>query len=250
MADPVAFESYCDELLGAAVFDDYCPNGLQVDSGGGEVKRLISGVTASQALINAAVEADADLLLVHHGFFWKGEQQTLTGFKGKRIATLIRNHISLLVYHLPLDAHPQLGNNRRLGELLGVVGAEPLKEGGLVWQGGLASAESPIEVGRRIALALGREPLHIDGDNGDIHRLGWCTGAAQGAIEEAAAAGLDAFVSGEVSESTVHLARELGIHYFSAGHHATERSGVQALGNHLAEQFAVEHRFIDIPNPV
>ncbi len=207
-------------------------------------------MTASQALIDAAVAAKADLLLVHHGFFWKGEQQTLTGPKGRRIATLIRNHISLLVYHLPLDAHPQLGNNCCLGALLGVDRAEPLKQGGLVWYGQLARVESTLDMGRRITLGLGREPLHIDGGNGEIRRVAWCSGAAQGAIEEAAAAGMDAFISGEVSESTVHLARELGIHYFAAGHHATERSGVEALGDHLAEQFTIEHRFIDIPNPV
>ena len=250
MADPVQFEAYCDQLLGASAFDDYCPNGLQVDAGSGEVRQLVTGVTASQALIDAAVAAGADLLLVHHGFFWKGERQTLTGPNGRRIATLMRNRISLLAYHLPLDTHQTLGNNCRLGEAMGISDGVPLGGDSLVWQGTLPALASPEDLSRRLSLGLGREPLHIDGGNGAIRRVGWCSGAAQGAIEEAASAGLDAFISGEVSESTVHLARELGIHYYAAGHHATERGGVQALGEHLVERYDLLHRFIDIDNPV
>ncbi len=249
MATPSELENYCNELLEASAFDDYCPNGLQLDTGGGTVHCLVSGVTASQSLIDAAVAAGADLLLVHHGYFWKGEPAPLTGIKGRRIHTLFRNGISLLAYHLPLDAHPELGNNRCLGQSLGFSEGAPAEvEGGLVWQAELPAPESAEQFGARILHALGRRPLHLPGGAERIARVGWCSGAAQGQIEQAAELGLDAFVSGEVSEQTTHQARELGIHYFAAGHYATERFGVQALGGHLAETFGLEHRFIDIPN--
>ncbi len=241
--------AHCDRLLEVDRLDDYCPNGLQVEADDGPVARLASGVTASAALIEAAVEWGADLLLVHHGFFWKGEPAPLTGVKGRRVATLIRGGVGLLAYHLPLDVHPELGNNRQLGLELGLEACRPL-EGSLIWQAELPDPESPEMLIRRIGTALGRDPLHLPGGPGRIRRLGWCSGAAQGLIEEAAAAGMDAFVSGEVSEQTTHLARELGIHYLAAGHHATERGGVRALGAHLADRFDLEHRFFDLPNPV
>ena len=244
-------EAYCNTLLNASAFQDYCPNGLQVDAGRQAVGRLVTGVTASQALIEAAVNEKADLLLVHHGYFWKNEPAPLTGVKGRRVRTLMKAGISLLAYHLPLDAHPELGNNRQLATQLGFADAEPLDgNDGLLWQAELAEPLPPPELAARIERSLGRPALHLPGGADPVRRVGWCTGAAQGYIEQAAAAGLDAFISGEVSEATTHLARELGIHYFAAGHHATERFGVQALGGHLAERFAIEHRFLEVPNPV
>ncbi len=241
-------ESYCNELLERESFQDYCPNGLQVDAGGAGVRRMVTGVTACQALIDAAVEAEADLLLVHHGYFWKGEPGPLTGIKGRRIRTLMQAGISLLAYHLPLDAHRQFGNNAQLAQRLGFAAAAPV-EGGLIWRADLPQPLAPDELATRIAQVLGRQPLHIAAGERRLQRVGWCSGAAQDAIEQAAALGLDAFITGELSERTVHLSRELGIHFYAAGHHATERFGVQALGAHLAERYALEHRFIDISNP-
>ena len=245
-------ETYCDKLLDAPAFDDYCPNGLQVDAGTVEINRIVSGVTASMALIEEAAALDADLLLVHHGYFWKGEGATLTGIKGHRVRLLMREGINLLAYHLPLDAHPELGNNRTLGDQLAFTGAAALPgSGGLIWTAKLPGGLTPAALSSRITDALRREPMHIAGGRtGDIRRIGWCTGAAQGYLEQAAGAGMDAFISGEISEQTVHLAREWGIHYFAAGHHATERFGVQALGEHLEKKFGLHHKFIEIPNPV
>jgi len=245
-------ESFCNRLLDVGAFKDYCPNGLQVDAGKDEIQSVITGVTASQALVDAAIGAGADLLLVHHGYFWKGESPTLTGIKGRRVRALMRHGVNLMAYHLPLDAHPELGNNRRLGIRLGLEQGAPLDEGdGLLWSARLEIPESADAMGARIEAALGRRPLHLGAEGvGEIRTVGWCTGAAHGYIERAAAAGLDAFISGEVSEQTAHLARELGIHYFAAGHHATERDGVRALGECLAAEFGLRHRFVDIPNPV
>lgn len=240
---------YTDQLLNVAAFDDYCPNGLQVE-GRGEVSRIVSGVTACQALIDAAIDAGADLLLVHHGYFWKGEAQPIVGIKQRRIKALLDHDISLLAYHLPLDAHETLGNNAQLARLLGLTADGPLNARGI---GSMGRPESPLTVdglAERISTALQRAPLVIPGGDHPIRRLAWCSGAAQGYIEKAASHGVDAFISGEISEQTVHQARELGIHYFAAGHHATERYGVQALGDALAQAFSLEHRFIDIDNPV
>jgi dinuclear metal center YbgI/SA1388 family protein len=240
---------YCNELLSVDDFSDYCPNGLQVE-GGPEVERLVTGVTASQALIDAAIEHDADLVLVHHGYFWKGEDPCITGMKHRRIAALMRHDIGLLAYHLPLDAHPELGNNAQLARVLGFEIEGPLKPESLVL---LGHPHTPLDLenlGRHVADCLGREPELISGGNHQIRRIGWCTGAAQSYLEQAATAGIDAFISGEVSEQTVHVARELGVHYIAAGHHATERYGVQALGENLASEFGLSHHFIDIPNPV
>ena len=245
-----ALVSYCNELLEVDGFEDYCPNGLQIDAGKTVISCIVTGVTASQALIDAAAQMKADLLLVHHGFFWKGESPAIVGLKGRRIRSLINEGVNLLAYHLPLDCHPELGNNRCLGDLLGMANGECLDEKGLIWG---ASLEKPMRPDRLIDLMaqkLEREPLHIPSEKTTIKRIGWCTGAAQGYIEKAAALGCDAFISGEISEQTTHQARELGVHYFSAGHHATERYGVQALGDHLAEKFGVSHAFVDIPNPV
>ena len=236
-----------DSWLAPENFQDYCPNGLQVE-GREQVRRIVTGVTASQALIDAAVEAGADMILVHHGYFWKGEPQPVTGMKKARIKTLLANDINLVAYHLPLDDHPDYGNNRQLAEVLGITNPRPLS--GLIWQGELPEAQSAGAFSNHLAERLHRQPLHVGEGPQAIRRVAWCTGAAQGFLPMAVEAGVDAYISGEASEPTTHTARECGIHYFGAGHHATERYGVQALGEALAREFGVEHRFIDCDNPV
>lgn len=252
MIDRATLVAYCDELLESSAFQDYCPNGLQVE-GSAEVRTLVSGVTASQDLIEAAAGKGADMLLVHHGYFWKGEAAPLTGIKGKRIKALIRHDISLLAYHLPLDVHAELGNNVQLARLFGwniLGGLEPGNPRSVGLHGELPSAMSGAELADKMTAVLDREPLHIAGNDRSIKRIAWCTGGAQGYIDKAIALGADAFVTGEVSEPTVHIARECGIHFYAAGHHATERYGAKALGEHLAERFGLEHHFIDLDNPV
>jgi len=239
-----------DRFLNAAKIPDYCPNGLQVE-GRPQVRRIVSGVTASQALLDAAVEAQADVVLVHHGYFWKNEDPRLVGMKQRRLKTLLSNDISLLAYHLPLDVHPEVGNNVQLARLLGltVEGAlEPDNPRSVGLVGSLDTPLAPVEFMRRIQSALGREPVMVEGP-GLIRRVAWCTGGAQGYIDQAVAAGVDAYLTGEISEPTAHIARENELSFFAAGHHATERYGVQALGEYLAKRFAIEHLFIDCPNP-
>ncbi len=239
-----------DRFLNAAKIPDYCPNGLQVE-GRPQVQRIVSGVTASQALLDAAVEAQADVVLVHHGYFWKNEDPRVVGIKQRRLKTLLSNDISLLAYHLPLDVHPEVGNNVQLARLLGLTieGAlEPDNPRSVGLVGALDTPLMPADFMRRVHAALGREPLMVEGP-GLIRRIAWCTGGAQGYIDQAVTAGVDAYLTGEISEPTVHIARENGLSFFAAGHHATERYGVQALGEHLAKRFAVEHLFIDCPNP-
>ena len=243
---------FCDDYLKVTDFDDYCPNGLQVESTQ-KVKHIVCGVTASLALIEAAIEAGADTLLVHHGYFWKGESQPISGFKGKRIRKLIRNNINLLAYHLPLDAHPEVGNNAQLAKIMGWTVNGSFGSVGIhdiVFHSRLESATSIDELSESIASRLGCKPLAISAGEKPISTLAWCTGAAQSYIEEAAAHGIDAFISGEVSEHTFHFAKEAGIHYIAAGHHATERYGVQALAAVIGERFDLRQQFIDIPNPV
>ena len=240
---------FCDDYLRAAEFSDYCPNGLQVEANP-TVENIVCGVTASQALIEAAAAAGADTLIVHHGYFWKGEAQPITGVKGRRIAALIRNRINLLAYHLPLDAHPEVGNNVQLARVMGWPIAGSFGEQNLVFEGSLERTCKLEELVDEIETRLDTRTLAIEGGDHDIRSVAWCTGAAQGFIEAAAARGVDAFVSGEVSEPTFHLAREMGIHYIGAGHHATERYGVQALGAEIARRYSLRQQFIDIPNPV
>jgi dinuclear metal center YbgI/SA1388 family protein len=243
---------YCDRLLDAAQFQDYCPNGLQVE-GRAEVERIVSGVTASQALIDAACEQGADLVLVHHGYFWKGEDAVLTGIRRRRVRRLLCADISLLAYHLPLDAHPQLGNNAQLAARLGLQQEGCFGNGSGPELACYGRPEQPLgaqELAAHLKAVLGREPLVVGQGPAIIRTLGWCTGAAQSWLEAAARRGLDAYISGEISEPSVHIAREYGIHYFAAGHHATERYGVQALGERLAAEFGIRHIFLDIDNPV
>jgi len=244
--------SYTNELLAVATFHDYCPNGLQVE-GRAEINSIVSGVTASLALVEAAIEQQADAILVHHGYFWKGENACVTGMKRQRLHTLLSNDVSLLAYHLPLDAHPELGNNMQLARVLGFGLTGRFGDDGgmkLGCYGELESSMGSTELADHIERQLGRKPQYIAGRSENVQRIGWCTGAAQSYIEAAAAIGLDAFISGEISEQTVHVARECGIHYYAAGHHATERYGIEALGSYLAREFGLEHRFIDIDNPV
>jgi dinuclear metal center YbgI/SA1388 family protein len=244
-------EAELNRLLQPEQFKDYCPNGLQVE-GRAQVSKIVTGVTACQALIDAAIEERADLILVHHGYFWKGEDQAISGIKKTRIQSLLANEISLCAYHLPLDAHAEFGNNSQLAKLLGISVTGVLaqaNEPALVMTGTLAQPVSVQEFQQLLASKLNRQPVVVQGGGDRIMTLAWCTGAAQGYIPLAVAAGVDAYISGEISEATVHIARESGVHFFSAGHHATERYGVQALGEYLAEKYAIEHRFIDIDNP-
>ncbi len=243
---------FCDDYLKVAEFDDYCPNGLQVESTD-EVNHIVAGVTASLDLIEAAVEAKADTLLVHHGYFWKGEAQPLTGFKGGRIRALIRNNINLLAFHLPLDAHPEVGNNVQLARIMdweikdsfGSVGQHDIVLSGL-----LKTTMTLDQLSASIAERLDTSPLSIPSGDRPVRTIAWCTGAAQNYIEQAAERGVDAFISGEVSEHTFHFAKEAGIHYIAAGHHATERYGVQALAAEIEARFGLRQQFIDIANPV
>lgn len=250
MANLYELTDYTNQLLRAKDIADYCPNGLQVE-GRAEVRRIVSGVTASLALLEAALAAEADLVLVHHGYFWKGEEPSIVGMKARRLRLLLRADVSLLAYHLPLDVHPELGNNAQLGQRLGISIEQSIDGGSapLIWRGRLPQPLAAEEFSSRLADLLQRQPLHVAGGPAKIHTIAWCSGAGQRFIEQAAAAGVDAFFSGEISEPTAHIARECGLHYFAAGHHATERFGVQALGEHLAMKFGLSHQFIDIGNP-
>ncbi len=243
-------DAYLAETLNIARFRDYCPNGLQVE-GRAAIATLVTGVTASQALIEAAIAAGADALLVHHGYFWRGEDGRITGIRRRRIHALLAHDLNLFAYHLPLDMHPELGNNACLARQLGLQPDGRFGEDDLGWLGRAAQGIATVgQLAAAIEAALGRAPLVVGDPSQPLGRIGWCTGAAQGMLEGVIAAGASAYLSGEISEPTVHLARESGVAYLACGHHATERYGVQALGEHLAARFGIAHRFIDIPNPV
>lgn len=247
-----ALLSLANALMQPENFSDYCPNGLQV-GGVAQVNKIVTGVTASQALIERAIDEKADVLLVHHGFFWNGEDPRIVGLKFKRIKRLIEHGINLVVYHLPLDAHPELGNNAQLAKLLGIEVTGGLEVGNPHSVGNVGRLAEPVEAQvfcAKVSQVLQREPLLVAAGSHPIETIGWCTGAAQGYIEEAANLGVDAYLSGEISEPTTHSAREHGVHYIAAGHHATERYGVKALGECLAEQLDINCQFIDIDNPV
>jgi len=249
---PVDLAAQLDALLQVSAFNDYCPNGLQVDAAQA-ITHIVTGVTASEALIDAAIAANAQAILVHHGYFWKGEPAPLTGMKGARVRKLLQQGISLLAYHLPLDAHTELGNNAQLAKALGWMLDEPLYPEEKHPIGNIANLATPItptQLSEQLATVLGRTPLHLAGGNQTIKRVGICTGGAQDMLEQAANRGCDTFISGEVSERTTHIASELGIEYFAAGHHATERGGVQALGDYIANNLLLNVEFIDINNPV
>jgi dinuclear metal center YbgI/SA1388 family protein len=243
--------NYLNQILDVSKFQDYCPNGLQVE-GKPHIRKIVTGVTACQALLDRAVELNADAVLVHHGYFWKNEAPQVTGIKKTRLKTLLAHDMNLLAYHLPLDAHSEFGNNVQLANKLSLNIEGPLsaKDSTMGLIGKLSTPISARQFAEQLHVTLGRQPLHIEGQAPLIETIAWCTGAAQSFIEEAYAKKADAYLSGEISESTVHFAKESGIHYFAAGHHATERYGVQALGQHLAEQFGLDVEFVDIDNPV
>ncbi len=237
-------------LLDIDRYKDYAPNGLQVE-GRDEVHTVVTAVTASQAVIEQAVELGADLLLVHHGYFWKGEDPRVIGPKRRRLQQLLSNEINLAAYHLPLDGHPELGNNAQWGRQLGCRIEGTLERAELVCYGTLDEPVTARAFAESISSVLGgRVPMVIEGHGRPIRRVGWCSGGAQGYIEQAAEAGLDAYLSGEISERTYHEARERGISYFACGHHATEKGGVLALGGWIEEQFGLPCRFVDEDNPV
>lgn len=240
---------YLERLLQPASFRDYCPNGLQVE-GRPEICRIVAGVTASQALLDAASARGADAVLVHHGYFWKGEDGRVTGIRRQRLKTLLANDINLFAYHLPLDAHPELGNNAQLAARLGWRADGRFGEQDIAWLGRPAAPLTAGRLAADLATELSRAPLLIGDAARPVRRLGWCTGGAQGYFEQAVALGVDAFVSGEISEQTVHLARESGVAYLACGHHASERYGVAALAAHLAAQCGLACEFVDIDNPV
>jgi dinuclear metal center YbgI/SA1388 family protein len=241
--------AWLDALLDAQRFRDYCPNGLQVE-GRARIGRVVCGVTASQALIEAAVDRGADALLVHHGWFWKAEDGRITGFRKRRMARLLAHDINLFAYHLPLDAHATLGNNAQLGLRHGWTITGRFGEQDIGFVGVPPVPTSCGDLAGRLEQALGRAPLLVGDPARAVARIAWCSGGAQDYFEAALAAGADIFVSGEISEQTVHLARETGMAYLAAGHHATERYGVMALGAHLAEKFGIACEYVDIDNPV
>ncbi|MFH0934792.1 MAG: Nif3-like dinuclear metal center hexameric protein [Pseudomonadota bacterium] len=240
---------YIESELAVSRFRDYCPNGVQVE-GRAEVRRIATGVTASQAVLEAATAWGADAILVHHGYFWRNEDAAITGIKKRRVAHLLKHDVSLLAYHLPLDAHPDLGNNAQLGERLGFVEKGRFGEQDIAMHGVLAQPQTLQQLARHIQLTLQHEPQVIGHANPSIERVAWCSGAAQGYFEQAVALGVDAFLTGEISEQNVHVAQESGVVFIAAGHHATERFGIQTLGEHLADRFGLEHRFFDQDIPV
>lgn len=240
---------YTGELLQVERFKDYCPNGLQVE-GKPDVEVIVSGVTASMALLEAAADLNADLILVHHGYFWRNEDARIRGMKRARLKFLLQHDLNLAAYHLPLDAHPELGNNAQLGRIMGVSVDGMEGEPAIIAHGRLAQPMHLQAFGDHLQRVLGRAPLLLGDADKPIRRIAWCTGAAQDYFEQAIDMQVDAYISGEVSEQTFHLAQESGVAYIAAGHHATERYGIQSLGHHLSEKFGLQHFFIDIDNPI
>lgn len=245
------FNQLLNDILKPHLIKDFCPNGLQVE-GKNEIKKIVTGVTASQALIDAAIEQQADAILVHHGFFWKGESQPITGMKKRRIGALLANDINLFGYHLPLDIHPAIGNNAQLAKLLDIeieAGLEPVTNS-VAMKGRLKTPLNGEDFANKIAKVLNRAPLTSLVRSAKIETIALCTGGGQGYIDLAAEQGIDAYLTGEASEQTIHSSREQNIDFFAAGHHATERYGVKALGELLAQEHGFEVIFIDIDNPV
>lgn len=252
MIDRQELENYLNHLLECNTYKDYAPNGLQLE-GAEQITKICTAVTASLDVIKEAAEWGADTLLVHHGYFWKGEEPVITGIKRQRLAWLMNHNMNLFAYHLPLDCQTEFGNNAQLARLFDVDSFRTHKAGGtdnLLWSGQLADTLTPSDFTKFLTEKFNRKPLHVGSKGKTIRRIAWCSGAAQDFIEDAANLGADAYISGEISERTYYQAKELGIHYFSCGHHATERLGIQQLGNHLAQSYELEHLFIDSNNPV
>ncbi|MEW6991498.1 Nif3-like dinuclear metal center hexameric protein [Colwelliaceae bacterium 6441] len=247
------FELYLNQLFTPESIKDFCPNGLQIQ-GRETIGKVITGVTATQELIDYAIEKKADTIIVHHGYFWKNESYVIRGMKHKRIKALLEHDINLFAYHLPLDIHPELGNNAQLAKLFDIKVTGPLELNNpysVALQGELSTPILATEFAQRINESLQRECLHIaPALKKEIKTVAWCSGGGQNYIELAAEQGIDAFISGEVSEQTTHVAREMGIHFFAAGHHATERYGAKALAEHLQNDLMIDATFIDIDNPV
>lgn len=251
--------SYLAKHLNVAKIKDYCPNGLQVQ-GKPIIKTIVSGVTASMALIEEAIALKADAILVHHGWFWKNDDARIVGQLHNRLKLLMDHDINLFAYHLPLDVHPELGNNAQLAKVMGWKPLSGVKQGliedpsildGLIWQGRPDASQKTLgQLARSMASRLGRDPLVIGDLKKPIQTIAWCTGGAQGYINQAISMKVDAYISGEVSEQTFHAAKESGVAYIAAGHHATERYGIAALGGHVAKQFGLKHHFVDIFNPI
>lgn len=250
MVQRQALLSLCNQLLQPQLFKDYCPNGLQVE-GRAEIKKIISGVTASRAFIEAAIAEGGDTLLVHHGLFWRGQDGSVTGWMKQRLALLLAHDINLLAYHLPLDAHEQWGNNAMLGQHMGWQTLERFGDQCLGWLGSpFNGVTDPSALQTELENKLGRAAVAVIPDaTRPVKRIAWCTGGAQSWFEDAIAAGADAFVTGEISEPQAHLARETGVAFFACGHHATERYGAPALAAHVASVLGLAHGFIDIGNP-
>lgn len=247
--DRMDLELYLNNALETARFQDYCPNGLQVE-GRSKIEKIATGVTASSAFLQAALEWGADAVLVHHGYFWRNEAPQIIGRKHRRLKLLLANDLNLFAFHLPLDAHVELGNNAQLGAKLGLSGESHFGSQGLGWLATLPMPVTLTHFAAQVEQTLGRAPLVIGDPDRQLRCVGWCTGAAQSYFEAAIDAGADVFLTGEASEPVMHIAQESGVAFLAAGHHATERYGVQALGVHLAKQFQLEHIFIDIPNPI
>lgn len=245
----IALSAYLDTLLEIERFRDYCPNGLQVE-GKAEIRRIVTAVSANAEVLEQAFAWNADALLVHHGYFWKSEDGRIIGIRKQRIARLIQNDLNLFGFHLPLDAHSSLGNNVQLAQRLQIIPHGQLAGEELVWLGRPATEISLVKFSAQIEQVLQRPPLVIGAANQLIRKIAWCTGGAQNYFEAAITAGVDAYLTGEISEQHYHLARESGVAFIAAGHHATERYGIQALGQHLAEKFGLAHQFIDSDNPV
>lgn len=241
--------NYVNKLLKIDTFHDYCPNGLQIE-GKSSIQTIVTGVTGNLALIEKAIVQQADLMLVHHGFFWKKDSFPIIGLKKVRFQKILNADLNVMAYHLPLDSHLELGNNAQLAMLLNINVSGQLIEEPYVWFGEFVEPISVEEFSQRIFEKLGRLPLHIAGTDRKIKKVAWCSGGGQNFIEKTLTLGIDCYFSGEISESTVHIVREAQLHYFAAGHHATERYGVKALGEHLAEKFELNHHFIDIDNPI
>ncbi|HSR01372.1 MAG TPA: Nif3-like dinuclear metal center hexameric protein [Methylophilaceae bacterium] len=242
-------DNYIAQLLQPERFNDYCPNGLQVE-GKTEIKSIVTGVTANMALLEAAQAVNADTILVHHGYFWRGESPVVTGIKKRRLQFLLAHDINLFAYHLPLDANLELGNNVMLGKVLEFGSVAYLDDKNMMPWIQLKQEKRLSVFADEVGLKLNRQVQYIGQPDKLIKTVAWCTGAAQSYIEQAILHDVDVFISGEISEQTVHMARESNTAYISAGHHATERYGIKALGEHLAEKFKLQHQFIDINNPI
>ena len=240
-----------DALLQPERFRDYGPNGLQVE-GRATVRKIVSGVTASRALIEAAIAAQADTIFVHHGLFWRGQDGRVTGWLKQRLALLLAHEINLMAYHLPLDAHPVLGNNAQLGLVLGLAAHARFGEQELGFLGRRTDAESfqnAAALAQCVEERLNRSVVLVGGGDRAITKIAWCSGGAQSYFEAAMAAGADAFITGEISEPQAHYARECGVAYLACGHHASERYGAPAVAAHVAAELGMAHEFIDIDNP-